>query len=322
MMNAAIVCGGDSGEYEISMMSGRQVEKNIDNELFNPYLVELRDGDWKCLKEGREAGIDKNDFTVTFDGEKIHFDVVFNAIHGTPGEDGKLQGYLDMIGIPYTSSGLMTSALTFNKSFCKSVVSGYGISTATSVHLVSHRKDTALTMLEDISFPCFVKPNNGGSSVGISKVAGENGLPKALELAFAEDDEVIVEEFIDGRELTCGVLRSEGGIVTLPICEIVTKKEFFDYEAKYTAGLTDEIVPAPVPQEIALECQQLSAFLYSRLNCKGIIRADYILSNDTFYFLEINTVPGLTEASILPRMIAAHGWSYREMVTKIIEESL
>ncbi len=322
MITVAIVAGGDSGEYEISMMSGRQVEKEIDRERFDPYLIEIRGDHWKCISEGKEAEVDKNDFTVKLNGRQIRFDMVFNAIHGTPGENGKLQGYLDMLKISYTSSNLMTSALAFNKSFCKSVVASYGVHTASSVHLYKYQRDSTLTLLEDISLPCFVKPNCGGSSVGMTKVTREADLPDALDLAFAEDDEVIVEKFINGRELTCAVLRSDGGMVTLPVCEIVTSKDFFDYEAKYTPGLTDEIVPAHVPEEVALECQGISAFLYNKLNCKGIVRIDYIYSGDTFYFLEINTVPGLTEASIVPKMIKVYGWSYTELVTRMIEETL
>ena len=322
MINVAIVAGGDSGEYEISMKSGRQVEKEIDRKLFDPYLIEIRDDYWKSISEGKEADVDKNDFTINRNGEKISFDVVFNAIHGTPGEDGKLQGYMDMLKIPYTSCNLTTSALTFNKSFCKRVVASYGISTANSIHLYRHQRNSALSMLKEISMPCFVKPNCGGSSVGMSKVVVEADLPAALDLAFKEDDEVIVEEFVEGRELTCAVMLSGGGLITFPVCEIVTSKEFFDYEAKYTPGLTDELVPAPVPEEVSLECQRISAFLYYKLNCRGIVRIDYIYSEDTFSFLEINTVPGLTEASIVPKMICEHGWSYTQLVTNLINETL
>ena len=322
MINVAIVAGGDSGEYEISMKSGRYVEKEIDRKRFDPYLIEIRGDHWKCISEGKEAEVDKNDFTINQNGKQIRFNVVFNAIHGTPGENGKLQGYLDMLKIPYTSCNLTTSALAFNKSFCKRVVASYGIHTANSVHLFNHQRSSALTILEDISLPCFVKPNCGGSSVGMSKVLSEEDLPAALDLAFTEDDEVIVEEFVNGRELACAVLLSDGGIVTLPVCEIVTSNVFFDYEAKYKPGLTDELVPANVPEEVALECQRISAFLYNKLNCRGIVRIDYIYSEETFSFLEINTVPGLTEASIVPKMIKEHGWSYTELVTKLIEEIL
>ncbi|MFC2101631.1 D-alanine--D-alanine ligase [Bacteroidota bacterium] len=322
MMNVAIIAGGDSGEYAISMLSGTQVAREIDRGRFQPYLIEIKGSGWMCNYEGRDYPVDKNDFSLHLPGDHVHFDVVFNAIHGTPGENGKIQGYLDMLDIPYTSSDVMTSALTFNKAFCKSVVARYGILTPHSVHLFKRQQERIATLMDSIPLPCFIKPNNGGSSVGMSKVTSAEQLPEALKLAFKEDDEIIVEEFIQGRELTCGVLRTEGEVVTLPICEIVSKKEFFDYEAKYTKGMADELVPAPVSQEISDECQRLSATLYDLLNCKGIARFDYIHTKEKFYFLEVNTVPGLTEASILPKMIVAHGWTYTELVTRLIEESL
>lgn len=322
MKKIAIVAGGDSGEYQISMKSGQQVFRQTDRSLFEPWLIEIKGDQWFCLTDDHRIPVNKNDFSVEVDGVVIRFDAVFNAIHGTPGENGKLQGYLDMLHIPYTSCDHTTSALTFNKAFCKSVVVSNGFLTAPSVHLFASQRPNAMQLLEEISYPCFVKPNCGGSSVGMSKVNHAAELPAALDLAFAEDTEVLVEEFVKGRELTCAVMHSEGHVITLPVCEIVTKKEFFDYEAKYTPGLTDEIVPAHIPEEVSLECQRISAFLYKRLNCKGIIRVDYIFSENDFYFLEINTVPGLTEASIVPKMIAAHGWSYPEMVTRLLQETL
>ncbi|MFH1937889.1 MAG: D-alanine--D-alanine ligase, partial [Bacteroidota bacterium] len=317
MMNIAIVAGGDSGEYAISMLSGEQVDRQIDRNRYRPFLIEIRGGSWTYHQDGKEYPVDKNDFSLPLPGKHIRFQAVFNAIHGTPGENGKLQGYLDMLGIPYTSSDVMTSSLTFNKMFCKSVVAGYGFPTPRSVHLFKRQKEEITTLTGNISFPCFVKPNNGGSSVGMTKVTAPEQFPAALELAFLEDEEVLVEEYIPGRELTCGVLRTEREVVALPVCEIVSKKEFFDYEAKYTQGMADEIVPAPVSPEIADECRQISTTLYNLLNCKGITRFDYIHSRDTFYFLEANTVPGLTAASIVPKMIREHGWSYTELVTRL-----
>jgi D-alanine-D-alanine ligase len=322
MINTAIVAGGDSGEYTISMLSGKQVETQIDRKLYQPYLIEIKGVSWIYNKDEKEYQVDKNDFSLHLPGEHVHFDVVFNAIHGTPGENGKLQGYLDMLDIPYTSSDVTTSALTFNKDFCKSVVAGFGILTPRSVLFNSRQKENIPVMVKDINLPCFIKPNNGGSSVGMTKVTSAEHIPAALEMAFLEDDEVLAEEFIEGTELTCGVLRTNGKVVSLPICEIVSKKEFFDYEAKYTKGMADEIVPARVPSETADECRKISENLYDLLNCKGITRFDYIYSNKKFFFLEVNTVPGLTEASIVPKMIRAHGWSYTELITKLIQEAL
>ncbi len=322
MLNIAIVAGGDSGEYEISIKSGQQVSLQLDKEKFSPYLIEVCGDQWIHLSEKGKIAVDKNDFTLFLDGEIIRFDAVFNAIHGTPGENGKLQGYFDMLGIPYTSCNVATSALTFNKSFCKNVVSAYNVPTAKSVHLFAPQLFPSQIITTELSFPLFVKPNNGGSSVGMSKVNRKEDLDEALRKAFHEDDEVIVEEFIPGREITCGVLKSRGQIISLPVTEIISKKEYFDYEAKYKEGLSDEVVPADLPSEKAAECQKISEFLFERLNCTGIVRFDYILSENTYYFLEVNTVPGLTAQSIVPKMAKAHGWTLTELFTRLIEEAL
>jgi D-alanine-D-alanine ligase len=322
MLNVAVVCGGDSGEFDVSVKSGGQVFLHLDRKKFMPYLIEISRRGWICRTGEQEIPVEKNDFSVTLEGGKICFDVVFNAIHGTPGEDGKLQGYFDMLGIPYTSSGVTTSALTFNKSFCKKVVAHAGIWTAASVHIFRHNPDPADAVLGKIEFPCFVKPNNGGSSVGMSKVNLPGDLPAALDRAFREDDEVLVEEFIRGRELTCGVVRKEGTLVAFPVTEIISRKEFFDYEAKYQEGLAEEIVPADVPAEVSDECRRLSTGLYETLNCRGVVRFDYIYSDSRFWFLEVNTVPGLSGQSIVPKMARAHGWSVSELFETMIDETL
>ena len=323
MLNVAIVAGGDSGEYHISMKSGRQVELYMDRDRYRPYLLVIRGANWYYPLGRKHFPIDKNDFTLTIGKRKIGFDLVFNAIHGTPGENGKLQGYFDMLGIPYTSCHVTTSALTFNKCFSKDVVSRLGIKSAKSVHLFRGGGSPAIDhLLNSLSLPVFVKPNNGGSSVGMSKVNHKAGLAKALELAFQEDDEVLVEEFVPGRELTCGVLRTEGKVFALPITEIIARKEYFDYEAKYKKGMADEVVPAQVPVKVSDECQRISIFLYEKLLCKGVVRFDYIYTGKHFYFLEVNTVPGLTAASIVPKMAKAMGWSFTELITRTIEEEL
>jgi len=320
MLNIAIIAGGNSGEYNVSMKSGKQVEIHLDREKFYPFLIEIHGQEWVCHLQEKKITVDKNIFSICVDGQKIRFDVVFNAIHGTPGEDGKLQGYFDLLGIPYTSSGVTTSALTFNKSFCKKIVASFGIQTAKSVHLFSDSPDPVGEIWEEISFPCFVKPNNGGSSVGISKVNRPDDLEAALEKAFKEDPEILVEEFINGRELTCGVIRSGGRIHAFPVTEIISKKEFFDYEAKYQENLAEEICPAKIPAGVSDECQGISVDLYKRLNCDGVVRFDYIYSNNHFYFLEVNTVPGLSEQSIVPKMAVANEWSVKELYTRMIEE--
>jgi D-alanine-D-alanine ligase len=202
------------------------------------------------------------------------------------------------------------------------VVAAFGTITAKSIHLFSHETKSAQHILSELSLPVFVKPNNGGSSVGMSKVGRKQDLENALHKAFHEDDEALVEEFIPGRELTCGVVKCKGQIIAFPVTEIISRKEYFDYEAKYQAGLSDEVVPADVPAEIAGECQRISKFLFSKLNCKGVVRFDYILNGDSFYFLEVNTVPGLTAQSIVPKMARAYGWTMTELCTRLIEDAL
>ena len=322
MLNVAIVAGGDSGEYGISMQSGKQVELNMDRDRFRPFLIEVRGKNWNYRIGPKKFPVDKNDFSLVIGRRKIRFDVVFIAIHGTPGENGKLQGYFDMLDIPYTSSDVTTSALTFNKSFCKEVVASCQVKTAKSMHLFRNRKHGVKDILGELSLPVFVKPNNGGSSVGMSKVTHEEGLAPALEKAFLEDDEILVEEFVRGRELTCGVVRSAGKVTAFPVTEIVTKKDYFDYEAKYKKGMAEEIVPANLTAEQSDHCQDISRLLYDRLNCKGVVRFDYIYSGNDFYFLEVNTVPGLTGASIVPKMALAHGWTIRELISRLISEVL
>jgi len=322
MLNVAIVCGGDSGEYDVSMRSGEQVFHHLDKDKFAPYLVEVSRKGWFCRLDGKEVPVDKDHFTLSVGGKTIRFDVAFNAIHGTPGEDGKLQGYFDMIGIPYTSSGVTTSALTFNKSFCKKVVASMGVKTANSIHLYRHTVDPVYAIWEEIAFPCFVKPNNGGSSVGMSKVNKAEELEAALQKAFHEDEEVLVEDFIRGRELTCGVVRSGGEVIAFPVTEIISKTDFFDYEAKYKEGLAQEVVPADITDDVAEKCRNISTGLYEKLNCRGVVRFDYIYSNYEFYFLEVNTVPGLSEQSIVPKMARAHGWTMTELYSRMIGECI
>ncbi|MDP1623678.1 MAG: D-alanine--D-alanine ligase [Bacteroidales bacterium] len=323
MLNIAIVAGGDSGEYGISIKSGKQVELQIDRDKYAPFLIEISGKHWNYRIGLKKFPIDKNDFSLTLGRKKIRFDAVFIAIHGTPGENGKLQGYFDMLNIPYTSCDVTTSAITFNKSFCKDVVRSYGIKTAKSVHLFkdgSDLRDSAI--LADLTLPVFVKPNNGGSSVGMTKVTQRKELKPALDRALREDSEVLVEEFISGRELTCGVLKSEGKIIAFPVTEIITRKEYFDFEAKYKKGMADEIVPANITSQLSDTCQNISKLLYKQLNCKGLVRFDYICSGNDFYFLEVNTVPGMTEESIIPKMAKAYGWTFSELLTRLIKETI
>ncbi len=321
--NIAIVSGGDSGEYEISIQSGKIVEKYLSKEKYNTYPVIIKGSDWfhRC-EHSNEYEIDKNDFSLAMVGEKIKFDCVFIAIHGTPGEDGKLQGYFDMLGIPYTTCDHVISALTFNKHLTKQVVGNLGIKTARSVMAQKAAPLSTEEILESLGLPLFVKPNNGGSSVGMSRVNKTGELAPALERAFREDDQVLIEEFIQGREITCGVLKTKGEVITLPVTEIISKKEFFDFEAKYDPALADEIVPAQIPQSTFSACQKASSDLYRQLDCRGVVRFDYIFNESGIYFLELNTVPGLTEASIVPKMAMAMGYGLSELFEMMVEEVL
>ena len=320
--NIAIAAGGDSGEYEVSINSASVVKNNLNKDIYNPYIIHIRGVEWTYQPDdGELINVDKNDFSIVINGEKIIFDCVFNAIHGTPGEDGKLQGYLELLKIPQTSSDQYTSSLTFNKFFCNKFVSALGIDLASS-WMITKENFIKNNLPDDISFPCFVKPNKGGSSVGISKVTEEKQLRKAIEIAFKEDEQVLVEEFLDGREITCGLFMKNKKLIVLPLTEIVSKNEFFDYEAKYTTGMADEITPAQVSEKVENECKMLSAFLYNQLNCKGIVRVDFIYCDEILYFLEVNTVPGFSENSIVPQQAENMGISLEELFGMAIEEAL
>lgn len=322
MLNVAILAGGDSGEYVVSIKSAHQVALNLDRTHYSPFVIEIKDGQWMYRQGETIFHVDRNRFQLELPEGRITFDVVFNAIHGTPGEDGKLQGYFDLLGIPYTSCGLTTSALTFNKHYCKCVVEHNQIHVAKSVHLFRGDPSSGEKIKEKLSLPVFIKPNNGGSSVGMSKVNRWEDLDEAISKAFHEDREILAEEYVGGRELTCGVFLYEGEIIALPVTEIISKKEFFDYEAKYQDGLAREVVPAEVPESVSAECQSISRFLFERLDCKGVVRFDYIYTGSAFYFLEVNTVPGMSEQSIVPKMVRAHGWTVGEFYSKLIQEAI
>lgn len=321
----AFVTGGYSGEAEISYKSALTIEKNIDPDKFDFYKIDLTPNGWFYENPaGNKTEIDKNDFSLNLEEGKINFDAVLIGIHGTPGEDGKLQGYLDIMGIPYTSCDCAVSALTFNKRYTVAVAAFSGIHVANSVLLFKNSRASAEEELQGLHFPVFVKPNNGGSSLGISRVneRGE-GLTKALEKAFKEDDQVLVEELIEGRELTIGVFKNRNEIVALPITEIITENEFFDFKAKYF-GESQEITPAQIDQKIADLIKEEAIKIYKIFNCKGIIRVDFIynLEKERAYMLEINTVPGQTEASLVPQQIRAMGLHAMDVYTALIEECL
>jgi D-alanine-D-alanine ligase len=322
MKNIAIVCGGYSGEYEISIQSAQVVADNLDKKRFKGYLVVITRNRWYYKdKSGEMIEIDRGDFSISLKGgKKIKFDGIFNAIHGTPGEDGKLLGYFDMLGLPYSSCSADVSSLTFNKFLCNKFVSSYGITLAKSLTYVKGNPIPYDEITKSLGLPLFIKPACSGSSVGITKVKNSSELPGAISIAFKEGDRVIIEEFIDGREIACGLIMKKKELIVFPLTEIISKKEFFDYEAKYTKGMADEITPpVDLPLQAELDIKAVSAFLYRELNCKGFVRIDYIVSKNGIYFIEINTVPGISNASILPQQAKAMGMSISELFSTAIE---
>ena len=319
----AFLTGGYSGEAVISYKSAVTIENNLDREKYDVYKIDIHPtGWWYEDEEGNEVAVDKNDFSIGTGAKKITFDAALIGIHGTPGEDGKLQGYFDMLKLPYTSCDAATSALTFNKRYTVAVVSFGGINVAKSLHLFKYNAPQAADILTQLQLPVFVKPNNGGSSIGMSKVNEPADLPEALEKAFKEDEQVLVEEFIKGREFTIGVFKSKGQIVTLPITEVISKKDFFDYEAKYVAGFSDEITPAKVEEPMAEKIRGAAKRVYALLNCRGIVRIDFIYNaeKDEPFMLEVNTVPGQSEASIVPQQVKAMGWTLKDFYSALIDE--
>jgi len=323
--NIALVTGGFSGEAVISYKSAVTIDNNLDRERFNVYKVDINPKGWFYESaEGKKTEVDKNDFSLQLDGQKIKFDAVFIGMHGTPGEDGKLQGYFDTLQIPYTSCDAATSALTFNKRFTVAVAAFAGIPVAKSEVLIKNNFENPEEVAGKLRFPVFVKPNNGGSSIGMSKVnklSDEFGV--AIEKAFKEDDQVLVEEFIAGREFTVGVFKTKGNIIVLPITEVMSKKEFFDYEAKYQ-GASSETTPAEIDEVVADKIRDAARKIYQVFNCRGVIRIDFIYNEEIKqpYMLEINSIPGQSEASIVPQQVQVMGWSLKEFYTKLVEEAL
>lgn len=323
--NIALVTGGFSGEAVISYKSAVTIDSNLDREKFNVYKIDVTLQGWFYeLPDGKKIQVDKNDFSLAIGNEKIKFDAVFIGMHGTPGEDGKLQGYFDTLRIPYTSCDAATSAITFNKRYTVAVAKMAGINVANSIHLFKHTPVPASKIIDQLQFPVFVKPNNGGSSIGMSKVnKASEELEVAVEKAFKEDDQVLVEEMIKGREFTVGVFKSKGNITVLPITEVISKKEFFDFEAKYQ-GASTEVTPAELDEVAANKIREAAQKIYAVFNCRGVVRIDFIFNEEKNepFMLEINTIPGQSEASIIPMQVKAMGWSLKEFYTKLLEEAL
>lgn len=322
MKNIAIIAGGNSSEYEVSMKSGKNIYDEVDENRYNKYLVILKGRDWHVEIGEKKYPVDRNDFSFTRDGEKILFDFAYITIHGVPGENGLLQGYLDMMGVPYGCCNVLASALTFDKHTCNTYLKSYGVNVADSVMLIRGMTYDVNEIINEVGLPCFVKPNAEGSSFGVTKVKEAAQLEDALKKAFALCREVLIETFIDGTELTCGVVKAGDMDIAMPIAEVIPKNEFFDFEAKYDPTKSDEIIPARISPELTNRIKTLSSMIYDILRCEGIIRVDYIVRDDEIFMLEVNTTPGMTSNSFVPKMVRAMGGTLREVLTKIIEYKL
>lgn len=317
----AIIGGGYSSESGISMKSTYQLVEMMDAEKYDLFPVCITRESWSVQVGSEQYPIHKEDFSFEMNGSKITFDCVYNSIHGTPGEDGRLPAYFELIGLPYTSCGVFTGALTFNKFATKKFLEAFGIQTAKAVLVRKNDAIDAQKIIEELGLPCFVKPNNGGSSFGVSKVKNESELIPAINLALSEDAEVIIESFVKGIEISNGVYCVNNSTTVLPITEIQTDNEFFDYNAKYE-GKSREITPAQISDDLTAECKALTTKIYKALDCKGVCRVDYIIANGVLNFLEINTVPGMSKASIIPQQIRAAGMKEADVFSALIEEAI
>ena len=316
----AIVAGGDSSELPVSLRSAQGIYSFIDKERYNLYIVEMQGNRWEVvLPNGEKTPIDRNDFSFTENGEKKVFDFAYITIHGTPGENGLLQGYFDLIGIPYSSCNVLVSAITFNKFTCNQYLKGFGIRVSESMILRKGFEILDEEVINKVGLPCFIKPNAGGSSFGVTKVKTKEQIQPAIEKAFGESDEVMIEAYMQGTEITCGCYKTKDKEVVFPITEVVTSNEFFDYDAKYN-GQVDEITPARIPEETAERVRLLTSAIYDILGCDGIIRIDYIITEgEKVNMLEINTTPGMTATSFIPQQVRAAGLDIKDVMTDIFE---
>ena len=322
MKNIAIIMGGYSSEYQISLKSGNVVYQNLDQTKYKGYRIHIFKEKWVYVDDNdMEYAIDKNDFSVVVNGQKVTFDAVFNAIHGTPGEDGLMQAYFELLNIRQTSCDYYQAALTFNKRDLLSVLKPYGIKTATSYYLNLGDAVDVDAIIERVGLPCFVKPNKSGSSFGISKVHKKEDFLTAVENAYKEDNEIIIESFLDGTEVSVGVINYKGEVIVLPITEIVSENDFFDYEAKYL-GKSQEITPARLTPEIEARVREVAKKAYEVLKMSGFSRSEYILVNGEPYMLEMNTIPGLTNESLIPQQAKEAGISLQDLFTNAVELAL
>ncbi len=320
--NVVVIAGGNSSEYGVSLKSGEHIFAEVDGEKYNKYLMILRGRDWHIELEGQQYPVDKNDFSFEYQGKKITFDFAYITIHGNPGENGMLQGYLDMMAVPYSTCSVLCEALTFDKYTCTNYLNGFGIHTTHPVMLTRGQAFDKDAVLETVGLPCFVKPNAEGSSFGVSKVKTAGDFDAALKEAFSKCSEILVESFIDGTEFTCGLYKVGGKKVVMPVAEVIPKKEFFDYEAKYDAKMSDEIIPGRFPEEITERIQEMASEVYDILRCEGIVRIDGFVRGEDVIMLEVNTTPGMTANSFVPKMVRVMGYSLREVITEIIEDKM
>ncbi len=320
--NIAIVAGGNSSEFPVSMNSAKTLEDSLKDTDYRTFKIILKGSEWKLHWNDKEYEVDKNNFSVNTEEQTIRFDCALIIIHGTPGENGVLQGYFESMKIPYSTCGVLSSSLTFNKIFSKNYITGYDIPVSGFELIKRNQPYDTKKILQKTGLPSFVKPNRGGSSFGITKVFQENELETAINKAFEEDHEVLVEEYLEGTELTCGLIKAKDEEYIFPSTEIVSKNEFFDYEAKYTKGMADEITPARISEELEQEVRLLSSKIYDIFDCRGIVRIDYIYKEGTLYFMEVNTIPGMSAASIVPQQIRAAGYTLQEMLILSIEDAI
>lgn len=320
--NIAILAGGDSSERGISHKSAATVLQNLDRDLYSPCIVDIHGREWTALPEnGKSYPIDRNDFSYTADDVRTVFDYAYVIIHGTPGENGIIEGYLRLLGIPFSTCDVLASALTFDKYRLNRFLRNYGINVAEAMLFNNRRPIDEQEIVGRLGLPCFVKPSAGGSSFGTTKVTEAGQIRKAFSDAFKENDEVVAESFLDGMEVTCGCYKTRSKTVTLPVTQVVPQTEFFDYDAKYN-GKVSEITPAHISDELRDRIQQTTSFIYDLVGCKGIIRNDYIISEDgTIYLLEVNTTPGMTPTSFIPQQLRAAGLVLKDVLTEIIEDS-
>ena len=321
--NIAVISGGDSSEFVVSVKSGANVYKAVDNEKYNPWLIQMKGSEWIVLQnDSKIADIDKSDFSFNFENEKVTFSFAYITIHGTPGEDGILQGYFELLGIPYSTCNVHTSSLTFNKWFCNNYLSSFGVKMAKSIKISRGDAINSAEIVEKLGLPIFIKPNAGGSSFGVTKVKTQDEVEPAVKNAWIESKDALIEQFIDGKEFTCGLVKIKNKKIVFPVTEVLPKNEFFDFEAKYTPGAAEEITPARLPAHLFEKCQNISSEIYDLCQCSGIVRMDYILKDEEFYFLEVNTTPGMTATSFIPQQINAMGLTLKDIITLIIDDKI